>query len=152
MSSTFRGPVQTGTVQNPAASSNVGQAVLSQTVLLSSTGTTAINHTFYLPSGAQLVDILADVHVAFTAASTVGTVGSAAAGTQYAGAIALTATGRVRPTFTGAQLAAADVLAADSGSKSSSVIFSCTPEAGNTAGTVRVTVLYVQKDNTTDSI
>lgn len=151
MSSTFRGPLQTGTV-SIGSSQNVGQATLSQTVEFSSTSTSAINQTLFLPSGAQIVDIIADVTVAFNGTSTVATVGSAAAGTQYAGAISLTSAGRVRPTFTAAQLAAMDVLPADSGSKSSSVVISTTPGVGNTTGTVRFTVLYVQKDNTTDSI
>lgn len=153
MASTFRGPLQTGTVSIGAPTTlNVGQAVLSQTVEFSSTDTTAINKTIFVPSGSQVVDILADVSVAFNGTSTVATVGSAAGGTQYAGSIALTATGRVRPTFTAAQLAAMDVLPADTGSKSSSLIISTTPGVGNTTGTVRFTVLYVQKDNTTDSI
>jgi hypothetical protein len=150
MSTTTRGPMQSGTVID--ANSNVGQATLSQTVEFSSTSTSATNQTLYLPSGSQIVDIIADVTVAFNGTSTVATVGSAAGGTQYAGSIALTATGRVRPTFTAAQLAAMDVLAADSGSKSSSVIISTTPGSGNNTGTVRFTILYVQKNNTTDSI
>lgn len=153
MSSTFRGPVQTGTVSDGIASNiNVGQAVLSQTVEFSSTDTTAIDKTIKVPSGSQVVDIIADVTVAFNGTSTVATVGSAAAGTQYAGSIALTSTGRVRPTFTAAQLAAMDVLPADTGSKSSSLIISTTPGVGNNTGTVRFTILYVQKNNTTDSI
>lgn len=150
-SSTHSGPIRSGTVKSGDANDNVGLVVLSQTQALSSTSTSQASLTFKIPSGSQLVSADFDVTTAFNGTSTVMTLGSAVAGTQYAGSISLTSTGRVTPTWTAAQLTAAYAVAADTGSVSSSIIATTTPGAGNNTGTVNVTIRYVQKLNTTNA-
>jgi len=115
-----------------------GYGVLTQTALMDQNSTTAVSATFTVPANSQIIDIIADVLTAFDSASTaVLSVGSAAAGTQYAGSIDAKTAGRVRPTFSAAQLAAMD----DVGS-STSVVATITPTGATTAGQVRVTILY----------
>ncbi len=138
---TFSGPLASGDKQAGApAGSNVGLAVLSQTAVLNQNSTTAVSNTFNLPVNSQIVDIIVDVLTAFNSASTaVLTVGTAAAGTQYAGSVDAKTAGRVRPDFSAAQLAAMD----DIGS-TTSVVATVTPTGATSAGQVRVTLVYVQ--------
>lgn len=138
-SSTFSGPIRAGTVLN-GSTNNIGKVVLSQTAILNQNSTTAVSNTFYLPANAQLFDIVADVLTAFNSASTaVLSVGTAAAGTQYAGSIDVKTAGRTYPTYSAAQLAAMD----DIGSNTS-VVATITPTGATSAGQVRVTLQYVQ--------
>jgi hypothetical protein len=67
------------------------------------------------------------------------TVGTAAAGTQYAGSVDAKTAGRVRPTFSAAQLAAMDDI-----DTNTSVVATITPVGATSAGQVRVTLVYVQ--------
>lgn len=141
---TFSGPLISGTQKafdgtNPQ---NTGLALLSQSVDLVQNGATAVSGTITLPSGSQIVDIIADTTTAWNSGtSDTLSVGTVAAGTQYAGSISVATAGRTRPTFTGAQLAAM----ANIGSNTS-VVATVTP-AGTaaTAGETLVTVLYVQQ-------
>jgi hypothetical protein len=159
--STFSGPVRVGTVRakrisDPLAvgpDDNVGYVTLMQTVTISSTSTALSNALIKIPAGSQILDFHYDITVAFNGTSTVATAGIAASGTDYAGAVSLTSVGRVRPTFTAAQLTAMAATAADAttGNASSSINISTTPGAGNNTGTVIVTVIYAQKLNTTNS-
>lgn len=139
----FTGPLASGTREaGTSLGPNIGLATLSQTGTITQNSTTAVDLTFYLPAGAQLVDILFDVTTAFDSATTAtGSVGTASAGTQYASGVNVKTAGRTRPTFTAAQLAAmADV------STNRAVVATVTPVGATAAGAVRVTLLYVQKD------
>lgn len=154
--STFSGPLVVGTVRtkdytdpnSAPADDNTGYAILTKQVTLSSTGTTQVNKTVVIPAGSQILEFYFDVTTAFNGTSTVATVGSAVAGTQYASGVALTAAGRVQPTLTAAQLTAMNSTAADTNSRSSTLNITTTPGAGNNTGTVIVTVKYAQKVDT----
>ena len=133
--STFQKPVRVC----DESRASIGNVVLSQTAVLNQNSTTAVSGTFAVPAGAQLVDVVVDVLTAFNSAtSAVLSVGTAAAGTQYASAVDAATAGRVRPTFSAAQLAAMD----DVGTNTS-VVATITPTGATSAGQVRVTVLYV---------
>lgn len=137
---TFSGPIKAGTVKD-GANANVGAVVLSQTAVIDADSTNAVDAAFKLPAGAQIVDVLADVLVAFdSATSATLTVGTASAGTQYAGGVNAKTAGRARPAFTAAQLGAMD----DIGT-TTDVVATVTPSGATTAGQVRVTLVYAQK-------
>lgn len=138
-SSTFSGPIQAGTIRD-GSTNNVGKVVLSQTAVLDQNSTTAVSNTFYLPANAQIVDIIADVLTAFNSGTSATlTVGSAAAGSQYAGSINVKTAGRTYPTYSAAQLAAMDNIGSNT-----SVVATVTPDGATSAGQVRVTLQYVQ--------
>ena len=85
-----------------------GTAVFSQTALIDFDADLVQEAVFTLPESGQLVDIVVDVLTAFNSlTSATLTVGSASAGTQYAGAVDAKTAGRVRPTFIAANCAAA---------------------------------------------
>lgn len=133
--STFTKPLRV----RDASGESVGNTVLSQTVLIGQNSTNAVSATIKVPAGAQIITILADVLTAFNSAtSAVLSVGTAAAGTQYAGSVDAKTAGRATPTFTAAQLAAMD----DVGTNTS-VVATVTPTGATSAGQVRVTITYV---------
>lgn len=139
----FTGPLASGTREaGTALGPNVGLVSLSQTGTFAQNSTNVVDLTFFLPAGAQLVDILFDVTTAFdSVTSATGSVGTASGGTQYASGVNLKTAGRTRPTYTAAQLAAmADV------STNRTVVVTSTPVGATAAGAVRVTLQYVQKD------
>lgn len=141
--STWAGPLISGTKKDAddAGPANSGLALLSQTATLTPNGSAAVSAHFALPKGSQVVDIIEDTTTAWNAGTSDElTVGTAAAGTQYASAESVGATGRVRPAFTAAQLAAM----ANIGS-TTDVYATVTPTgAAPTAGSTTVTILYVQ--------
>lgn len=115
-----------------------GTAVFSQSKLINFDADLVQEAVFLLPLAGQMVDIIVDVLTEYDSlTSATLTVGSASAGTQYAGAVDVKTAGRVRPTFTAAQLAAMD----DIGSNVS-VYATITSDGQPSAGSVRVTVLY----------
>jgi hypothetical protein len=119
---------------------NVGLAVLSQTMLINFNATLAQSGTINLPVNSQIVTILCDVLTAYNSATSATlTVGTAAAGTQYASGVNAKTAGRTTPTFSAAQLANMD----DIGS-TTPVVATVTSVGQPTAGQVRVTVNYVQ--------
>lgn len=140
---TFTGPVISGDKKYADGNgpANVGLCVLSQVATLTQNGTTAVSHQFVLPYGAQIVDILADTTTAWNSGtSDTLSVGTAAAGTQYASGVSTATTGRVRPTFTAAQLSAMSNIGANT-----SVYATVTPVGtAATTGSTTVTILYVQ--------
>lgn len=139
----FTGPLASGTREaGTSLGPNIGLATLSQTGTIAQNSTNTVDLTFYLPAGAQIVDILFDVTTAYdSVTSATGTVGTASAGTQYASGVNCKTAGRTRPTFTAAQLAAmADV------STNRTVVASIAVVGATAAGNVRVTLVYVQKD------
>jgi hypothetical protein len=138
-STTFSGPLRLGTIRE-GADANLGYAVLSQSQILGFDATLVQNAIFKLPANAQILDIISDTLTAYdSATSATLTVGSAAAGTQYASGVNAKTAGRQRPTFSNAQLAAMDDIGA-----STDVYATVTSVGQPTAGSLRITVLYAQ--------
>lgn len=139
-SSTFSGPLRAGTKPLGSDAPNVGNVVLSQTAIVSFDATLVQSATINLPANSQILTMFADVLTAYNSATSATlTVGTAAAGTQYAGSVNAKTAGRAVPTFTAAQLAAM----ANIGS-TTTVVTTVTSVGQPTAGQVRVTVQYVQ--------
>lgn len=145
---TFSGPVRSGTLKTGETNGpNLGYAVLEQETSITQNSTNAVSSTLYIPVGSKIVDIIVDVLTAFNSAtSAVLSVGTAAAGTQYAGSVDAKTAGRVRPTFTAAQLAAmsnVSVLGVAAPTPAP-VVVTVTPTGATSAGYVRVTIVYAQ--------
>ncbi len=137
MATYFQGAVKSGDGFSETAT-GVGTAVFSQTALIDFNATLTSEAVFVLPKDGQIVDVVVDVLTAYNSATSATlTVGSASAGTQYAGAVDAKTAGRVRPTFTAAQLAAMDDIDGNT-----SVYATVTSVGQPTAGSARVTVLY----------
>lgn len=137
MATYFQGAVKSGDGFSETAT-GVGTAVFSQTAVINFNATLTSEAQFVLPNGAQIVDVVVDVLTAYNSATSATlTVGSASAGTQYAGSVDAKTAGRVRPTFSAAQLAAMDGIDGNT-----SVYATVTSVGQPTAGSARVTVLY----------
>ena len=137
MTTYFQGAVKSGDGFSEAAT-GVGTAVFSQTALIDFDTDLVQEAVFVLPKDGQIVDVVVDVLTAYNSATSATlTVGSASAGTQYAGSVDAKTAGRVRPTFTAAQLAAMDDIEGNT-----SVYATITSVGQPTAGSARVTVLY----------
>jgi hypothetical protein len=152
---TFQSPVRVGNKKDGFVSSltnaansastgcNLGTTTVSQTGLFTVTAD-LVNETiaFELPPNSQIIDIIADVLVVYNpgAGTATLTAGTAAAGTQYASGVDVkTATGRIRPTFTAAQL----TNMANIGSTSVTVFVTIAKTTTNpSTGSVRVTIVY----------
>jgi hypothetical protein len=138
--STFSGPLRAGTLLEGSAAPNVGNVVLSQTVLINFDATLVQNATINLPANAQILTMFADVLTAYNSATSATlTVGTASAGTQYASGVNAKTAGRAVPTFTAAQLAAMASIGT-----TTPVVATVTSVGQPTAGQVRLTVQYVQ--------
>lgn len=137
MATYFQGAVKSGDGFSETAT-GVGTAVFSQTALIDFDTDLVQEAVFVLPKDGQIVDVVVDVLTAYNSATSATlTVGSASAGTQYAGSVDAKTAGRVRPTFTAAQLAAMDDIDGNT-----SVYATVTSVGQPTAGSARVTVLY----------
>jgi len=138
---TFSGPLASGDKEaGVSGGPNVGLAVLSQTMLINRDATLVQSGTLNLPVNSQIVNIICDMLTAYdSATSATLTVGTAAAGTQYASGVNAKTAGRTIPTFTAAQLAAMDDIGA-----TTPVVATVTSVGQPTVGQVRVTVNYVQ--------
>jgi hypothetical protein len=146
---TFSGPVRSGTLKTGETNGpNLGFAVLEQETSITQNSTTAVSSTLYIPVGAKLIDILVDTLTAFNSATTaVLSVGITAGGTEYASGVDVKTAGRVRPTFTAAQLAAmsnVSVLGVAAPTPAP-VVVTVTPTGATSAGYVRVTLVYAQQ-------
>jgi len=145
--SAFVGPVVSGNHMGPNVSGvgpNLGLSVCMQEIVLNSNGTNAVSGTVYLPKHSVIIDIIADTLTAWNSAtSDTLSVGTAAAGTQYASGVdTKTAAGRTRPTFTATQLSNMQ----DTGSNEA-VVATITPVGSASAGQTVVTIVYVQTVN-----
>ena len=142
---TFSGPIRSGTVKDPASAANLGLVVLSQSFdtgnMLNVVGT--VNTQIgVIPAGSELYDIVIDQVVASVTGTTTVSVGNASGGAQLMAAVATTAGGRFRGTATAAtQLAWQASTTVDTPIWVSNV----TGVATLTAGRFIVTVLYVQQ-------
>lgn len=139
MGTYMTGPFQTGTgLDNTGA--DTGTVVLSKTGLVGFDATLVQNLTFTLPANAQIVDFVVDVLTAYDSSSSATlSAGTASGGTQYLSSINVKTTGRKSNGFSAAQLAAMDDI-----DSNTSVVVTVTSVGQPTAGSVRVTVLYVQ--------
>lgn len=140
MATYMTGPLQTGTgLDNTGA--DTGTGVLSQTAVVGFDATLVQNATFSVPNGAQIVDFYIDALTAYdSATSATLSVGTASGGTQYVSGINVKTTGRKSNGFSAAQLSAmANV------NSNTSVVATVTSVGQPTAGSVRVTLVYVQK-------
>lgn len=146
---TFSGPVRSGTLKTGETNGpNIGYAVLEQETSITQNSTSAVSSTLYIPAGSKIINILVDVLTAFNSAtSAVLSVGTSAGGTQYASGVDVkTATGRITPTFTAAQLAAMSnvTVLGVAAPTTAPVVVTVTPTGATSAGYVRVTVVYAQ--------
>ncbi len=145
---TFSGPVRSGTLKTGETNGpNLGFAVLEQETSITQNSTTAVSSTLYIPVGAKLIDILVDTLTAFNSATTaVLSVGITAGGTEYASGVDVKTAGRVRPTFTAAQLAAMSnvTVLGVAAPTTAPVVVTVTPTGATSAGYVRVTLVYAQ--------
>lgn len=136
------GPLGSGTVlDNSLADVGNAQLVQSKTITVPRTATT-LDTIFYLPPNSQIVSIIEDRTVAADSATSAAlTVGSASAGTQYASSTDLkAAAGRTIPTYTAAQLTAMANITTNT-----AVYATIVTVGTGTAGTVIVSIMYVQK-------
>ena len=146
----FSGPLVAGdklTGDPSGYGPNQGYALLEQSVTLTQNSTNAVSSTFYVPAGCRLVDFLVDVLTTFdSATSATLSIGTAAAGTQYASGVNAKTAGRTRPTFTAAQLAKmnGESVLGVADAVVPTVVATITPVGATTAGYVRVTAIYAQ--------
>ena len=143
MSTTYFGSaLRTGTsASDPGTTGDAGGVVLVQTISVARDATLVQSGTATLPAGSQIVAIYADVTTAYdSATSATLTVGSAAAGTQYASGLNAKTAGRSIPSLSAAQCSAiADI------STNTTVYATVTSVGQPTTGAVRVIIEYVQK-------
>jgi hypothetical protein len=149
--SAFAGPLISGNRLGANLSGvgpNQGLAILMQQVTLVHSTTAVVSATAYLPKHSVLLDILVDTTAAWdSATSDTLSVGTAAAGTQYASGVDVkAAAGRIRPTFTGAQL----INMLDTGSNEA-IVASVTPVGSAANGQTTVTYIYAQTVNYQDA-
>ena len=138
---TFAGPIRTGTVRE-GASANIGYVALSQSAVVSfgDDGTETVIGR--IPANSQIIDVYVDVTAAFDAATTnTFDIGDGSTVNQFADALDVSSAARVLASSDVSQLGNfADVGASDI---PLTVTYNQTGTAA-TAGTARVTVLYVQ--------
>jgi len=143
----FAGPVVSGNHNGQNAAGvgpNLGLSTCMQQVTINKNSTTAVSVTTYLPKHSVITDIIVDTPTAWNSAtSAVLSVGTAAAGTQYAGSVDVKGgAARQRPTFTTTQLG--NML--DTGSNEA-VVATVTPTGATSAGQTVVTYIYEQTVN-----
>jgi hypothetical protein len=148
---TFSGPVKSGT-NRYAPYYNTGTTILSQSTAFTFTAAGTTTNGFYIPAGSQILSITFDTTTAFTGGTGAVTVGNVASGTQYASSTTVTSGGRVLPTFTAAQLTnmlstPVDVAANNGNNASSAIAVTAVAGTGVTAGSLVVTVTYIQSDD-----
>jgi hypothetical protein len=144
----FAGPLIVGPRQNTdnAGPSNAGLVVLTQVLTLTQNGANNVSGTFTIPEHCSILGFIVDRRVAFDSATSAGlTIGIAALGTEYASSIDVkAAAGRtqapVSPT-------AAQMLAAEDTGTNKSVVATIAVVGATTAGTVTITMQYVQTKN-----
>jgi hypothetical protein len=123
------------------AASDMGFQALAKKITLQAATATNVDGTIILPRNSQILDIVVDSSVAWTAAGAVNfTAGITAGGTEYITAIDLKTVVRGAPTLTAAQVGAM----ADIGTNTSVVVRANSASGANAVGTTIVTVRYVQ--------
>ena len=138
---TWSGPLASGLRDAGfGTATDVGLVVLSQTTIINYDATLVQSKTINLPENSHISNIFCDVLTAYNSATSATlTIGTVAAGTQYASGVNAKTAGRTIPTFSAAQLAAM----ANTGTNKN-VVATVTSVGQPTAGQVQVTVQYVQ--------
>lgn len=138
---TFSGPVKIGD-QREGSTANTGYTVVTQYGTHVQNSTTAVDTVFYLPANAQILDAYFETATAWNSGtSATGSIGITSGGTEYGGSVDLKATaGRLRPTFTGAQLTAMLNIGTNT-----TVYFTSTISGATSAGTGRCVLVYAVK-------
>jgi len=140
MGTYMTGPFQTGTGLDNTGQ-DTGNVVLSQSSVITFDTTLVQNATFKVPANSQLVDIIVDDLVGYNSAtSATFSAGITSGGTEYVSGVNAKTTGRKSNSYSATQLSNM----ASVGSNTS-VIATVTSVGQPTAGSVRVTLLYVQK-------
>lgn len=140
MATYMTGPFQTGT-GNDYTSPDAGNVVLSQTALVGYDADLVQDATFTVPADAQIVDIVVDVLTGYNSATSATlSVGTTSGGTEYVSGVNVKTTGRKSNGYSATQLNNMDDV-----NTSTSVVATVTSVGQPTAGSVRVTLLYVQK-------
>ena len=149
----FTGPVMSGDLlQGDTNGPNLGLCRLSQTLLIQQAGAGTQNYVVNIPAGAVIEDFNVDVLTAFDSATTATlTIGNAVGGTQYVSSQNVKTAGRAAITYTAAQLAAMAGLTVTGGAAPTvpNVNLQVVATGATTAGTVLVTVHYVQQGSLT---
>ena len=145
----FTGPILSGDLQQGETNGpNQGFCRLAQSVQLTQNSTTAVSKTMYIPAGSQIVDFSIDVLTAFNSATSATlSIGTSAGATTYVGSVDVkTATGRIAPTYTAAQLAAMSnqTVLGVAAPTTAPVVVTITPVGATSAGYVNVTMSYIQ--------
>ncbi len=144
----FNGPLISGPRRYTTANGgpNTGLAVLTQVMTLVQNSTNNVSGTFPIPKHSAILGFIVDRRVAFDSAVSAGlTIGITAGGTEYSSSIDVkAAAGRTQAPVspTKAQMEAAE----DTGTNES-VVCAITVSGATTAGTVTITMQYVQTLN-----
>ena len=141
---TFSGPVQTGTVRE-GANANIGQVVLQQTAAITFALTTATSLGIILPAGSHIIDILVDVETVWDGTTSDDImVGDSTDPDEFAGSTTdgdLQVAGQLRMSTTEAQSTSRK----DIGTSDVELYATITNVGGAAAaGAATVTVLYAQ--------
>ena len=144
------GPLIAGTAVRGATNGpNQGPVTLTQSTSITQNSTTAVSAALFIPAGSRILGFFIDVLTAYdSVTSATLTIGTAAAGTQFVGAVNAKTAGRAAPTFTAAQLAAMNgvsVLGA-AAAIAGPVVITITPVGATAAGYAVITVQYVQQE------
>lgn len=140
---TWSGPLASGDKNaGVAGGPNIGLAVLSQTVVITYDDDLVQDATFYLPANSQIVDIIVDALVGYNSAtSATFSAGITSGGTEYVSGVNVKTTGRKSNSYSAAQLAAMDDI-----DTNTTLVATVTSVGQPTAGSTRVTLLYVQTE------
>ena len=167
---TFGGPIKAGTIKYNTYE-NLGSVLLTQTIALTETGATYSTtvtgnpQNLFLPFdnsqavglGSQIVSIWVDVLAVF-GTGTYLSIGNGSSAALYAGgstgACALTATGRITPTYSPAQLLALsngttnDITSGTAGGSAlSQLVFTVTDTSAVTTGSCFITIQYTMPNS-----
>lgn len=136
---TFSGPLLTGTLKDDPGA-NLGSVILSQSVALGFDATLVQSATIIIPESCRIINIFVDVITAYdSATSATLSVGTVAAGTQYASGVNAKTTARTTPTFTTTQLTNFRDTTTNT-----NVVATVTSVGQPTTGATFVTISYVQ--------
>lgn len=129
----------------PAFGRAAGYAIFQQVVNIPAGGAASTDFTEYLPDGAQLVDVLLDTTTLHTSASATLSGGTTLGGTELWPASNVLSAGRVRPTYTAAQLLAMQVIPHTSGQPDTPIYMRLALGTPTSVGVTKVTLVYSLK-------
>lgn len=144
-----QGAQKAGSLPSPnsaaAGPDDSGFALFAQNINLPATGVASADTTAYLPDGAQLVDVIYDTTTAHTSATATVSLGTTLGGTELTPATDVKTAARTRPTFTNAQLAAAQVIPHTNGQTYTPVYFRMALTTPTSVGVTKAVLVYALK-------